>query len=163
MKQHSPENKPIITGRPCTEADLAFLYEVYTSTREEEMAMVPWDDEQKEAFLRMQFHAQHTYYHAQFPGASYSIIEAGGVAAGRLYINRSEDEILIIDIALLPRYRRQGIGTGLLREILREGAEAAKPVRIHVEKFNPALRLYERLGFLPVGDNGVYLLMEWKS
>jgi len=153
----------MITGRPCTEADLAFLYEVYASTREEEMTVVPWDDQQKEAFLRMQFHAQHTYYHDQFPGASYSIIEANGVPAGRLYINRSEDEILVIDIALVPWYRRRGIGTGLLREILREGAEGSKPVRIHVEKFNPALRLYERLGFLPVGDNGVYLLMECKT
>lgn len=157
------KNGSMITGRPCTEADMAFLYEVYASTREEEMTVVPWDDQQKEAFLRMQFHAQHTYYHDQFPGASYSIIEANGVPAGRLYINRSEDEILVIDIALVPRYRRQRIGTGLLREILREGAEGSKPVRIHVEKFNPALRLYERLGFLPVDDSGVYLLMEWKA
>ena len=46
-------------------------------------------------------------------------------------------------------------------DLLVEAARDRKPVRIHVERHNPALRLYERLGFVRLGDNGVYYLMEW--
>ena len=80
---------------------------------------------------------------------------------GRLYIARWDDEIRIVDIALLPPSLNAGIGTAILRDILAEAAVAQKPVRIHVEQFNPALRLYERLGFAPIEDKGVYLFMEW--
>ena len=80
---------------------------------------------------------------------------------GRLYVARWQDEIRIVDIALLPPYRNTGLGTTILRDLLAEAAVAHKPVRIHVEKFNPALRLYERLGFVPIADKGVYLFMEW--
>ena len=73
----------------------------------------------------------------------------------------SEDEIRIIDIALLSQQRNKGVGSGLLRDILTEAGEKNIPVRIHVEKFNPALNLYQRLGFKEVEDSGVYLLMEW--
>jgi ribosomal protein S18 acetylase RimI-like enzyme len=68
-----------------------------------------------------------------------------------------------VDITLLPPYRQAGIGTAILRDILAEGTAAAKPVRIHVEKFNPALRLYTRLGFTPIADKGVYLFLEWTA
>jgi len=66
-----------------------------------------------------------------------------------------------VDLALLPPHRNAGIGTAILRDLLAEAAVAQKPVRIHVEKFNPALRLYARLGFAPTEDKGVYLFMKW--
>ena len=67
---------------------------------------------------------------------------------------------LLLDIALLPAYRRRGIGTVLLAEVLSEGAQSGKVVSIHVEAFNPALEWYERLGFIKVATNGPYHLME---
>jgi ribosomal protein S18 acetylase RimI-like enzyme len=149
-----------ITLGPITAGDEAFLYQVYASTRQEEMALVDWDDSQKQAFLHMQFHAQHTFYHAEFPNASYQLILLRGTPVGRLYVDRREHEICILDIALLPEHRRQGIGRGLLEQVLAEADQAGKHVRIHVERFNPALRLYERLGFSRVSDQGVYYLME---
>ena len=75
-----------------------------------------------------------------------------GRPIGRLYVHRRESEIGVVDIALLPAYRKQGIGGLLLREILAEAAAASKPVRIYVERFNPAQHLYERLGFRQIGD-----------
>ena len=110
--------------------------------------------------MRQQFDAQDVYYRAHYTNASFDVIEAAGKAAGRLYVARWEDEIRIMDIALLPEYRGKGIGTQLLRDLLDEGARTGKRVSIHVEKDNPALSLYVRLGFVPVGDRGVYLLME---
>jgi ribosomal protein S18 acetylase RimI-like enzyme len=149
-----------LTFRPIQSDDDAFLYRVYASTREEELALVDWDGAQKTSFLRMQFTAQHRYYQAQFPTAVYLVILRDGAPVGRLYIDRRDDEICVLDIALLREYRRAGIGGAILRDLLAEADGAGKPVRIHVEHFNPALRLYERLGFTRVGDTGVYYHME---
>ena len=149
--------------RPIAPSDEAFLRAVYSSTREQELAIVPWDDAQKTAFLRMQFDAQHAYYQEQYAGASFDVILIDGQPAGRLYVERAAEEFRIIDIALLPEYCNRGIGTTLLRELHSEAAAEGKPLRIHVERFNPALRLYERLGFSQVEDKGVYLFMEWSG
>jgi ribosomal protein S18 acetylase RimI-like enzyme len=108
----------------------------------------------------MQFVAQHKFYMEQFSAADFHIVELHDQPIGRLYVDRREDEIRIIDIALLPEHRNKGIGSALLKDILTEAHAAALPVRIHVERNNPALGLYQRLGFREIGDQGVYLLME---
>ena len=150
-----------INLRPIVPEDEAFLYQVYAGTRTEELAVTGWDEAQKEQFLRMQFHAQHRYYQETFPDACYQVIASEEHLAGRLYVDRRPEEIGIIDIALLPAYRGLGIGSVLLKEILAEASAARKPVRIYVERFNRALRLYERLGFRMIGDTGVYFHLEW--
>ncbi len=149
--------------RETVAGDTEFLYRVYASTRAEELAMTNWSDAQKEQFCRMQFQAQTTDYRANYPEARHSIIECGGTPVGRLIVERMEREICIIDIAILPEARGSGIGTRFLRELMDEAAAAGKALSIHVEKFNRALRLYQRLGFRPIEDKGIYLLMEWKS
>ncbi|HVT57329.1 MAG TPA: GNAT family N-acetyltransferase [Thermoanaerobaculia bacterium] len=151
-----------ITFRPIAAGDEAFLFSVYASTRADELAPVPWSEEQKRAFLGMQFQAQHRFYLENFPACDYLVVLRDGRPAGRLYVDRRPDEIRLIDIALLPEHRGAGIGTALLRQLFAEATAAAKPLRIHVERFNPALRLYSRLGFTQVADEGVYLLMEWR-
>ncbi len=137
------------TLRPITPADQDFLYGVYASTRADELAVTDWDDAQKAAFLQMQFDAQHQYYQEHYPEASFSIVLVDGEPVGRLYVARWPDQIRIVDIALLPAHRNQEIGTILLQALLAEGDAIGKRVSIHVERFNPALRLYERLGFRP--------------
>jgi ribosomal protein S18 acetylase RimI-like enzyme len=133
---------------------------VYASTRAEELAVVPWDDAQKEAFLRSQFEAQDAWYREHYADASFDVILVDGEPAGRLYVHRGDRETRIVDIALLPEHRGIGIGTTLLRDLLAEADAAGKRVTIHVERFNPALRLYERLGFSIAEDRGVYLFLE---
>lgn len=151
-----------ITLRPVQPDDLEFLYRVYASTRQEELAPVDWSGEEKEGFLRMQFTAQHAYYQEHYADGQFLVVLVEGEPAGRLYVARWPEEIRLIDIALLPEYRGKGIGTGLLRDLFAEAEAAGKSVTIHVERFNPALRLYERLGFRCVADKGVYLFMEWR-
>jgi ribosomal protein S18 acetylase RimI-like enzyme len=133
---------------------------VYASTRAEELAVVPWDKKQKDAFLRAQFDAQDRWYHENYTGASFDVVLVDGKRAGRLYLNRGDSEIRIVDIALLPEHRGKGIGSALLRDLLAEADAAGKRVTIHVERLNPALRLYERLGFSVAEDKGVYLFLE---
>jgi ribosomal protein S18 acetylase RimI-like enzyme len=149
-----------IDFRPISEKDQTFLYSLYASTREAEMAQTGWTNFEKENFLRQQFVAQHAFYMEQFSNAQFQIIQIENKPIGRLYIDHRKDEIRLIDIALLPEYRNQGIGNALLKDIIKDAAKANKPVRIHVERYNPALHLYERLGFVRIGDTGVYYLME---
>ena len=146
--------------RPVRSSDREFLLAVYASTREAELALVDWSDEQKDAFVRHQFEAQTAHYLEHYTGASFKVIEVDGEPAGRLYVARWEDEIRVMDIALLPEHRGTGIGTRLLRDLLDEAEASGKKVTVHVELNNPALRLYQRLGFRPVAERGVYLLLE---
>ena len=149
-----------VTFRPIAAADQPFLQQLYASTREEEMALVDWSDRQKEAFLQMQFNAQHQYYQANYTQTAFQIILLHGEPIGRLYVARWEQEIRIVDLALLPEHRNRGIGSQILKDLLAEGKQQKLPVRIHVEQYNPALRLYDRMGFQKIGEHGVYWLME---
>jgi ribosomal protein S18 acetylase RimI-like enzyme len=150
-----------ISLRPECPQDQEFLFALYASTRDEEMKLVPWSDSLKRSFLKMQFELQSTHYHNHYSSASYQIILAEGQPIGRLYVHRSDSQILVIDIALSPQHRGAGIGRQLLEEVLAEARAAKKTVGIHVERNNPALRLYTRLGFCVLEDKGVYYYMEW--
>lgn len=142
--------------------DLDFLYRVYASTRAEEMAVVDWTADQKEAFIRMQFNAQREHYQAHYPKAYNQIIQYDGVSIGRLIVERSQDPLLLIDIALLPEYRHAGIGTAMIKDLMDEAARLNWSITLHVEVFNPAMRLYERLGFAKVAEQGIYYEMKWQ-
>ena len=152
----------MIAFRPITDADLPFLRELYASTREAEMAVVPWSPEEKIAFVAMQFEAQHSFYREQFPNARLDLILEDGEPIGRLYLDRRDDELRLIDIALVPSCRNRGIGGALMRDVLDEAAAAGRSVRIHVEHNNPAMHLYDRLGFRKLEEQGPYWLMEWR-
>ena len=149
-----------VTLRPITDADMDFLHRLYATTREDELKQVDWTDEQKAVFVSHQFHAQHQYWQENYTDTSWDLIVADGEPIGRLYVARWPDDIRIVDIALMPEHRGGGVGTRLLREVLAEGEATGRKVSIHVEIYNPARRLYERLGFVQAGDRGVYLLME---
>lgn len=151
-----------ISFRPERPEDESFLYRLYVSTREPEMRMVPWPDEQKAAFLRQQFEAQTLHYKTNYAAADYSIVLYDGKPAGRLYLHQQPTDLRIMEILLAPEYRGSGIGSMLLHDILDRAAAAGHSVSIHVEQENPARGLYERLGFRQIGTFGVYLLMEWK-
>ncbi len=149
--------------RPVTSEDVPFLERVYASTRAEELAITDWSEAQKAAFIHQQFTAQDAHYRKHYPSAQYFVVEKHGSPIGRLYVDRWSREIRIMDIALLPERRGAGIGTRLITELQAEAQAAGKSLSIHVEKFNPAIRLYDRLGFKPVEDKGVYVLMEWRA
>jgi ribosomal protein S18 acetylase RimI-like enzyme len=146
--------------RPAGPDDEPFLFRVYASGREEELAATGWSEAQKLAFLEMQYRAQSKSYRANLR-AWYDVIVVDGRDAGRLLVNRTESEFSVSDIGLLPEYRNQGIGGALMHRVLDKAARARLPVRLHVEQFNPAFCLYQRLGFLPIGEHGIYVHMEW--
>ena len=166
---------PAISLRPATVADQAFLLRVYASTRAAELALTGWDISTCDAFVQMQFNAQATHYRQQWPASEHSVIEVksgasadhgadcGTHAAGRLWLDRRVDSIHVLDIALLSDWCGQGIGSACLGALLSEASRSGRAVTIHVEQGNPARRLYDRLGFVPVGpQRGLHQMMAWQ-
>ena len=149
--------------RPVSSDDEAFLIEVYASTRAEEVAELPWDANQRDSFMRMQFAAQQQDYQRRFPGSDHRLLLLDGRRAGRVYLARTENEIRILDIALVPEHRNKGIGTRIIKDLIAEASQSRKPVRVYVEQFNPALALFERLGFSRAEDIGTHFLLEWRA
>lgn len=149
-----------ITLRPATRLDEGFFRQIYAESRRAELDQVVWPEGARQEFLRTQFNAQTAHYEQNYPGAEFFAIEHEGRPAGRFYLCRQETEIRIMELGLLPEFQGQGIGTTLLTQVLEEGRAHGKRVTIHVEKFNPARRLYARLGFREVQDLGVYLKLE---
>ena len=137
---------------------MPFLVRVFNSSRPD-IERLPWDHAQKEAFLRMQFDAQHQYYQQTFPAAEYSVVEWNGAPIGRLYTDRRPDTIHILDITIVPEARRLGIGRSLLQSLIDEASREGKAVSLYVERENAARELYRSLAFEPIGDEGVYTLM----
>ena len=153
----------VVTFRPAITDDESFLLGVYGSTRLEELALTGWDDAQRNAFVKMQFEAQQSHYRQYYPEGEHLIMLVNGEPVGRLYVADQKEEILILDITILPEHRNAGIGTPILTELKSEAAVTGKPLRIYVETFNPSLRLFERLGFIKSEESGINYLMEWRA
>jgi GNAT superfamily N-acetyltransferase len=158
-----PANFAATTLRPEWPADGPFLLEVYAGARQEELDALGWPAAMRESFLRMQCNAQQQGYRAAYPRAEFAIILSGDQPVGRMVVNRAEDEFLLVDIALLPAHRGRGIGTALIKGLLREAAAANKPVRLSVIKGQRAFQLYHRLGFAKTGEDGLRDQMEWRG
>lgn len=153
--------------RPVTADDAALLLRLYASTRADELAMTPWPADVREAFVRQQCAAQAAHYQAHWPDALHAVIEAeaGGThqPAGRLWWYRRSDVLHVLDITLLPDWRGLGLGAACLRQLMAEAAGTGRAVSIYVEAGNPARRLYDRLGFAPVGEpEGIHQRMAWR-
>jgi GNAT superfamily N-acetyltransferase len=152
-----------ISLRPATPADRPFLEAVYAESRRLELGATDWTDLEKTAFCRSQFEAQDSHYREHFPGCEYLVIERSGNPIGRLYKDRRPDEIRVVDITLLEAERGRGNGGRVMQEVLDEAASGGIMVRIHVERSNPARRLYDRLGFLIVEEGEMYDLLSWTN
>ncbi len=157
----NPLNKKLIAFRPFRETpgDLEFIYRVYASTRADEMKLTDWNEKQVEDFLRMQFGIQHKQYMGNYTNASFDIILYDRVPVGRLYVDRQPEDIRIIDIALLPEFRGKGLGSALMDNLTAEADREKVTLSLHVEQNNPALGLYERLGFEKKNLVGIYFYM----
>jgi GNAT superfamily N-acetyltransferase len=149
-----------ISVRPTTAADGPFLLRLYAGTREAELAVFPWTDEQTDAFVHQQFAAQDADYRHRYPGGRFDIVERDGVAIGRLYLGDLPGERRLIDVTIVPEERGRGTGTELLADVIAEADRDGLAVSLHVERWNPARRLYERLGFVAVAEDAVYIRME---
>ena len=150
-----------ISLRPIADDDREFLLRTYASSREIELSMVPWDDEQKHVFVAHQFDAQTSYYREKYPDATHDIILFNGTAAGRIYVDRTESEIAILDLNVLPEFRRNGIATSVVGDLKAESS--GRSVRVYVETFNPSQKLFAELGFAVESQTETHILFRWSE
>lgn len=151
---HDPEHdheaagsKPEVTLRPTVPEDSMLIFELYASARVEELARTGWATPQQRSFLRLQAqnreaHLGRTHHHLDS-----QTVCIDGFAAGRLLVDRDEHRFQVVDICLLPAYRNQGIGTGLLLDLLDQASLQQVVVCVDVLKDGRELGLCERLGF----------------
>jgi GNAT superfamily N-acetyltransferase len=152
----------LVVMRPVGEADEEFLVAVYASTRADELAQVQWAEGQQEQFVRWQYGLQRSEYQSRFPDARYDVILVDGHPAGRIWVGIDDEQIRLLDIALLPEFQNRGVGTILIRQLIEEASRAGKPLRHMVFVLNnDAHRFYERLGFVVIEDLGAYKHMEY--
>ncbi|HEV7743371.1 MAG TPA: GNAT family N-acetyltransferase [Pyrinomonadaceae bacterium] len=153
-----------LTLRPVTQDDDPFLLALYASTREAELSQAQWLEGQREVFVRWQFDLQRREYDARFPDARYQVILIDDEPAGRIWIGADEEQIRLLDIGLLPQFQKRGVGTVLLRALMKEAEGAGKFLRHMVFVLNnDAHRFYERLGFVVIEDLGGYKHMEFRA
>ena len=156
-----PEPTKILTLRSATDADQEFLVGVFASTRADELQALAWNPIQAEMFINIQYNAQQQSYRLSYPEAENNIILHDGQPIGRMLIDRSGEAILLVDIAILPDYRNHGVGSELIGGLLAEGATRGCEVVLSVFHTNPAIHLYDRLGFSKVDDESPYWKMRW--
>ncbi|MGB2914046.1 MAG: GNAT family N-acetyltransferase [Pyrinomonadaceae bacterium] len=148
--------------RPVNDNDREFLLQVYQISREIELSLTSWDDSQTRAFVEHQLDAQTYTYRIRYPDAAHEIILYDGEPAGRIYVDRGDREISILDIAVIHEYRGKGICTKLVMSLQKEANETNRYVSIYIEPFNPSQKLFGELGFKVVPDEGVDLRFECK-
>ena len=153
----------MIELRPQGKKDNEFIETVYYATREAELNLTNWTEQQKSAFALMQCMAQLSEYQTKFPGAAFQVIIFNKKSAGRFYTWENDTEIRLIDITILPQFRGKGIATALLKGLIKRSDKVQKKISLHVDPINPALQLYQRLGFIHVKNNGRHFYMERKS
>ena len=148
--------------RPAGIADEPFLLELYAQTRAEELAQSGLDALQREVFVQMQFRARQISYQAAYPLATDEMICTDrGIPVGRVLVDRAEDEMHLVDIAIIAEQQRQGFGTQVIRELQHECSARDWEIRLQVLKGSPAERLYRRLGFRAVGEDPLRRQMVW--
>ena len=148
--------------RSVTDADKDFLFELYQSSRGDDLRGLGWDEDRISEFLSMQHEAQQVFYQTDYQQAVDEIILIEGEPAGRLIVERREHEIRCVDLALLPGHRRAGVGTFLIQRLQEEARQANKPLRLQIIRFNRAVTLLERLGFVRTSETGTHFQMEWR-
>src|SRR5437899_4748277 len=151
-----------ISLRPVAPGDEDFLFAVYASSRGDDLESLGWSGDQIHEFLQMQYEAQQRFLKSEYGRAADQIILVDGAAVGRLLIERRDHEIRGVDVALLPEFRNQGIGSWLFAQLQSEATQARKPLRIQVIRFSPAIPLLERLGFVRTSETGTHYQMEWR-
>jgi GNAT superfamily N-acetyltransferase len=147
--------------RPATPADETFLLQVYKSSRGDDLRGLGWEEDRINEFLEMQYEAQRRFFDNDYKSATDEVVLVEEKPAGRLIVERRDHEIRCIDLGLLPAYRNRGIGTLIIRDLQAEAGAANKSLRLQVIRFNRAVNLLERLGFIRTSETGTHFQMEW--
>jgi ribosomal protein S18 acetylase RimI-like enzyme len=103
---------------------------------------------------------QRQYHTKDFHPSAIQIVTLEDKDVGWVVVTRSDDQIQISELYILPEYQRRRIGSHLVSKLLEEAREKHIPVKLGVLKVNPARHFYEKLGFGVVGETETHYQME---
>lgn len=149
--------------RAIKKEDETFLFEVYVSTRRQEVESWGWSPQQIHTFLSMQWQTQQHSYRQQFPNANHYLILYENDYAGRCIIEDLPRHLHLIDLSILPGFQGKRIGTFIIELLQQKASKKEKPLMLQVFHENSAMLLYEKLGFRVVEDHGLYVRMQWQK
>lgn len=146
-----------------SECDSAFLFHLFSQIKKAELHFDLYPEDISSQIFQMQFNAWEQMVHTNYPGCGDFLITCDSEKAGRLQVDRDSEEFRIINISLLPSFRNRGVGTKIIRDILAEARQKGKPVYLEVDKNNPAVKLYLRLGFKVCQENELKFSMKYQQ
>ena len=147
--------------RPAGRDDARFLFDVFATTWEDEVAALP-NPKLAAHVLRIQHTAQERRFDSMHPGCERFVVLDGGAPAGRLYLHVDDRKVHAIDMTLLPEVRSRGIGTRIVEDLLGLAREKGQSVTLRVPRRNPrAATLYHALGFRLVTVDDLDSYFEW--
>lgn len=151
----------LVALQPAATADQPLLLRLFVEQRASIFVAAGLDERQVETMLKSQFQFRSHSYAQQHPAAEDRIlVTSAGERIGRILIDWTGESARLIDIAILQSHRGNGIGTGVLEKCLDEAAQRGCPLRLTVDRGNPAERLYARMGFTPIGETPLQREME---
>jgi GNAT superfamily N-acetyltransferase len=164
MNVRTPHGRLTMRPEAGDDADTAFLFALFASSKAAEMALMPVSNDDKTFLLRMQFRSMTATYREQFPQARFEIVELDATPVGRLITDVRTDCVHYVDIALLPEWSGVGIATILMAAALEEPRRLGLPARVKVMSTNVAsLRLCQRLGMTLRANIPPFVELEWRA
>jgi GNAT superfamily N-acetyltransferase len=152
-----------IRARAVGEGDVDFLARLYASTRTD-LHSATADPAFVASLIAMQQRIQAAGYRQNFPDAACLLLEHDGTPCGRIVVEAGALALRLVDIALLPETRGQGLGSHILRALQACAAGVGLPLTLAVHHSNPhARRLYLSLGFQSSGRNDISEQMMWNN
>ena len=130
-----------------TEADERLLWDLFAADR------VP-------LLLGIQDAGRHAQWSVQWPHAEGYVIEVDSVPVGRLLLNRTEALWWIVDLAVLPHRRGEGIAGLVVADLVRQADMIGARLGLKLERESPARSLFERHGLKVVGEDEEQLVMQ---
>src|SRR5580693_5097548 len=153
----------ILTLRPSRADDQEFLHRLFCSVHSEKLNLALLSVEERNRLIGLMYQGFAGHYSTIGPAADDRIVLLNNESIGRMILLQTREEIRLADLAILPQYRRRGIGSALIGQLQTESTMSKRPVRLQVAQFDHALRLYQRLGFYKTDAIGTYLHLEWSS
>ena len=156
-----PVMSEILTLRPTRADDQEFLYRLFYSVHTEKLRLVPLGEEEKTKLVELMYQGFTRHYSSLAPVSDDRLILLNNESIGRMILLQTREEIRLADLAILPEYRKRGIGSALIGQVQTESMMSKRPVRLQVAQFDRALGLYRRLGFYKTDVEGPYIHLEW--
>ncbi|MET3697094.1 acetyltransferase (GNAT) family protein [Bacillus oleivorans] len=142
--------------------DESFLFDNYLSFRWDEVSAFSWSLEEKTTFLQMQFHLKQRSYQQQFPNLETFILTVDSEKVGHYMVAKTSSEIRLVDLFIIPAYRSKGIGSFVMKKLMKKAKENSQTMTLSVfYQNNQARKLYEKLGFVLEKEEVPYIKMRW--